>query len=723
MSCGASYAAAPRRVHNFDRSLMDQLPPGPTIELRLAAPFIDPSGCAVRQLLNRAAPQRLRIALQRNLSSFDGHALVAAAESVGDIEFRDVDAQRTLHGKLIEWTTPDGQTTAVVGSPNVTSAALLGTVATGHNCELAVSAPVTASLLLDAEPLAAAEVAAQVWNRPDISVGGPGLRLLGCRRSDDGLGVELVSRHAVDVTVETSVDGSPGSWGAKAVIPGGEIVTSGVTARVIDVPEVVGGAVRVVAVIGGRRVESAAVFVTDVRRCRPLTDVGDAPRLRQEYEIDQLIADEALAARFSFDLLRLLDHSARTRAATARPTGSVETEVHADVDRWQRFLDVVSYSLGTSLTELAFPGALPAPVTAQSTSWSVAEVADETELAEGETEDAIEEIDASTARPARRVPRDLRSRYRGWMRRWVSAVTRPPARHGEVQAVAPALPLRMTVGAIYLELLAAGVWGAEDGWRDELADLVTAIVADPAELGDTPQEGHGYLGSLVAVCLAILLHDASLHGGTPADIVARRAWEAGHEAAAGAEAAVVEALLLTSTQVDARLATPSQVAAVVDLACDALVDPNAEALAGFAAEGIDVERGEGAWVVHGGFRNPIRVAAHAVTELAVPEGIAVVASNGVRSTVMVRRGQVLAMADSTVRRWRIYQVRPPSTPASIFNGSEGVPPARQNAPLLPVPAEVLALGAHMGVDVGRLIGEFLPGPARNTYRGTTDGDW
>jgi hypothetical protein len=112
-----------------------------------------------------------------------------------------------------------------------------------------------------------------------------------------------------------------------------------------------------------------------------------------------------------------------------------------------------------------------------------------------------------------------------------------------------------------------------------------------------------------------------------------------------------------------------------------------------------------------------------VTELAVPKGIAVVASNDVRSTVMVRRGQMLAMADSTVRRWRIYQVRPPSTPASIFNGSEGVPPTRQTAPLLPVSAEVLALGADIGVDVGRLIGEFLPSPVRNVHGATTDWDW
>ena len=86
----------------------------------------------------------------------------------------------------------------------------------------------------------------------------------------------------------------------------------------------------------------------------------------------------------------------------------------------------------------------------------------------------------------------------------------------------------MTVGALFLELLAAGVWRSDESWRDDLADLVQALVADSDEVDVTPLEGRGYLGSLVAVCLAVLLHDAELHGGTPADITARRAWEAGH---------------------------------------------------------------------------------------------------------------------------------------------------------------------------------------------------
>ena len=93
-------------------------------------------------MIARSSPRRLRIALQPTLSSFNGRALVEAVQAVDDVAFTGVDEARTLHGKLIEWTSPEGSTTAVVGSPNLTTAALCGTVGDGHNCELAIRSPV-----------------------------------------------------------------------------------------------------------------------------------------------------------------------------------------------------------------------------------------------------------------------------------------------------------------------------------------------------------------------------------------------------------------------------------------------------------------------------------------------------------------------------------------------------------------------------------------------------
>jgi hypothetical protein len=214
----------------------------------------------------------------------------------------------------------------------------------------------------------------------------------------------------------------------------------------------------------------------------------------------------------------------------------------------------------------------------------------------------------------------------------------------------------------------------------------------------------------VAVCLTVLLHDAALHGGTPVDITARRAWEAGHAYAAEAEEALIEAMLLTSTQSDSRLAVMSEVEKLVRLAREAVADPFAEARAGFQAEGIEVDRQSGAWVLRGSFRNTMRVAARGATEFAVAEGVVVVATDGARSTVMLRRGPVLVMADSTVRRWRTMSVRPPTTPASLFAGGEGLPTSQSAVPLAPVPPAVRNVAAAAGADIVELIRMFLPSP-------------
>jgi len=210
----------------------------------------------------------------------------------------------------------------------------------------------------------------------------------------------------------------------------------------------------------------------------------------------------------------------------------------------------------------------------------------------------------------------------------------------------------------------------------------------------------------------------------PADITARRAWEAGHELAAVADPILVEALLLTSTQPGARLATPSEVASVTDLARAALDDPFAESLAGLMSEGFDVERRDRTWIVRGDFRNTMRIAARVVTEFEASSGVTAVASNGSRSTIMVRRDNALIMADSVLRQWRTYSVRFTSTPASMFTGSEGVPPAQRTTPLSPTPPHVLSIALDAGCDIEAIAAEFLrPAVHPRPKHPVTDRDW
>lgn len=101
-----------RLLHNLDRAVIDQIGIGAVSELRLAAPFIDSSGAAVQALVDRSRPRRVRVALQMGLAPLVGRTLVAATDRVTDVEFRNMDDRRTLHGKLVEWTAADGAATA-----------------------------------------------------------------------------------------------------------------------------------------------------------------------------------------------------------------------------------------------------------------------------------------------------------------------------------------------------------------------------------------------------------------------------------------------------------------------------------------------------------------------------------------------------------------------------------------------------------------------------------
>jgi hypothetical protein len=282
-----------------------------------------------------------------------------------------------------------------------------------------------------------------------------------------------------------------------------------------------------------------------------------------------------------------------------------------------------------------------------------------------------------------------RSEYRAMARRWLAS------------AEGAALSHRMTVIRGHLKLLAAGVWGLDDSWRSDVRDLVHALRPSEDEQARASSEQMSELSSLVAICLALLLQEANLHGGAGADVIARSAWDEGQEWAAFAEEEVVAKFLTPSTQVHARVATESEVQAVVELALAAADDPHAEVLAALSAEGLNAELMDGVWVIDGDFRTPLRVAARAATLIGSP--CVVLARNGRKSSVMLWRDATLAMAESTVPRWRIYRIVPPTTPQSKFGGGEGVPSTRDIHPLAPAPEQVRELAAAAGVQLPMLL--------------------
>ena len=107
------------------------------------------------------------------------------------------------------------------------------------------------------------------------------------------------------------------------------------------------------------------------------------------------------------------------------------------------------------------------------------------------------------------------------------------------------------------------------------------------------------------------------------------------------------------------------------------------------------------WVIDGDFRTPLRAAARAAT--LIGSACVVLARNSKKSTVLLWRDATLAMADSTVPRWRIYRIVPPTTPQSKFGGGEGLPSTRDIHPLVPAPEQVRALAEQAGVQLPLLL--------------------
>lgn len=676
-----------RIIGNLRYSLLGRLPNEPVHSVRLTAPFFDARAEAVRAVVQRLRPDDVRVAVQPHLSSYDGQRLVDATAAVPTVLFDHLAEDRTSHGKLVEWVTGDGATIAMTGSANLSAAAMLLTTVNGGNCELVTTCLVQESLL--PEGVTAPATMVQASNTLAATPGGKPvvLTLLGARRLPDVVVVELLASARTPITIETSPDGGPGAWTPVHVLSPD---TDGVITARFAVPEQLGGSVRAFTVVGGERIVSAVVFLTDTARCLPRDEKPDLPKLTRDYDLEEVFTDARLADRFNNDLVRLLGQ-VRERQATGvvplRATGSAPAV--ADDDRWGHWLQEVERTLGPALTRVVFPGALQLPVD-ETTGWSFGSDTDDTELAEDEDAEALDD-DVVEVR-SMVVPPTQRQRCRTWARGWVKAVSTEPR---------PPMFLRMAVARIYLNLLAAGVWGTGEEWRAELGRLVRALVPTDDEDRNSPGRELDFLNSLTAVCLALLLQDANLHGGTPRDLIARATWTEASGWAAYADSQMIADYLYQPDQAHARIATESEVEEVVTLAQAAADDPTAVLYDVFEKEGLQVERTDGVWVVEDSRRTLRRVAARGAD--LVHADCVVLARNTRGASVIIRVGNTVAVAESAAPRWRIYQLTPLSSALSLLASEDGLPTTRNNYPLVPVPRQIDDLTNQLGVTSAHLV--------------------
>jgi len=675
---------------NTAQPLIGQLPTGPVASLRLSAPFFDRDGAAVRALVDRMQPAELTIAMQPTLGSYSGETLTAAVEVVEAVEFRHLseEGNRISHGKLVEWT--DGVTTkAMIGSPNLSRDALLKSTSAGGNCELAVIYPVAESLLPDGACVPQDDV--RSTNTLPVVVEGrsaSAVTVLGARRTETTVVVELVASVAATVVIEMSSSAAPGEWWKRHQID----ITE--ASRVVETsflaPEAAGTAVRATAQLADSRYVSQVVFLTDTARCLSRVGRSSVPRLTRDY--GDIFTDPELLARFEYDLLNLLQANAVHRVAQPASRAAPAAPGIDDDDRWGAWLNTVETVLGPSLAAGLFPTATVVGATVSANTWSIDSddpVAASPEDEEGIDADAGED---STRREPPDIPAEQRQRYRQWAKRLRKGVTHDPP---------PSVDLRMLVTQLHLDLLAAGVWEDDHDWLDCLAEV---LVRTPPAGDEIPQRGEPYLGALIAVGLALMRGEATFSGGRPSDIVFQRTWDQVSLWAAMANPDLIDHYLYQTTQAYSRVADREQVDAVIALAQAVVEDPNALIRAAFEEEGIDSVFVDGAWVAECGSAQPRALAVRLATLIGKHTGKFAVLARGERGyCVQLWCGSTLAVAESTSQIWRVA-TKPASfaTPASMF--SEGLPPGK-NIPRRPgtaLPDQVAALAEEIGLNAAKL---------------------
>ena len=639
-----------RVLHNLREGLLSQLPRGPVQELRMSAPFVDPAGEALAEVIATFDPDHVVIGLQEHLTSYDGDAMLRAAGR-RDVEFRLLPERFPRHGKLLEWDGPDGRH-VLVGSANLTASALIRATAGGGNCELAVLTPAGESLMPKGTVIVRDELSGRRTVPPTAPR--PRLLLLGALLTRGGLVVTLARAHDMEVRIEASPDGSPGSWVALGTI------TPGVTETMFPITGATGTVVRAVAAQpGDQRQESPPVFAVSLARCARRQPDDRRPRLRQDYSEETIFTDEEMAHRFRADLLRLVEASVQPGPQTP---GEREPEPAARAsaeDRWAAYLEECERSIGRSLTVKLFgPLAQMIPGISRGLGWGLG----------GDSPAGGDEPADDTAPAVTQIRPSERAVWARWIVRLVVAATEHDA-----DQPSPPLAYRALIARIMIQLLAHGIWEADDeSWREVLAQLAANLVPRPAE--DEPGPVCQLAAALAAVCMGLLRSGVSMTGGTPQGILAARTWNSLKPLVADADPYLVTDLLISPVHVHAVTLNLSELEETILLAMDD--DPAALLTAELAGRGWHLASDGLMYQVTGTFTNPLNAAAQVATQLGRSLGTVLVhAQTGNRWAFIAWRRPDLLLATEPGHAWRLYRIDGAVTPESRFAGAEGIPAA------------------------------------------------
>uniref|UniRef100_UPI003D8AE38F phospholipase D family protein n=1 Tax=Gordonia sp. B7-2 TaxID=3420932 RepID=UPI003D8AE38F len=682
---------------NLRRSLISQLPIGPTADLNLSAPFLDPKSNAVASLVERFQPQRIAIGIQPTLGSYDGRSLADALAAVPAYEIRYLDETRTSHGKLVEWTA-GGEWRALVGSPNLSAAALLRATNNHGNCELAAIYDNSVSLLPEGSIAAAADLRARrtISDAHEAESDDDVLTLLGVKRSPGGIDVEFVVKRPARVAFDIANDAGPGDWHEIHTV---DVDISGGVSEFCPYAAPAGYAMRIRTELDDTIHISRVVFVTDLHRCQPRVSSSIGPKLARDYGMDSLFGDDDLANRFRHDFTSLVLATSRvggggsSAAAASVPAPASES----DDDRWATWIAKVEDVFKPSLTGLLFPTGVDTATRDIGPGWTI-DPDEGVDIADGEDEEAVDPLeDEFSARQARTVTPIQNSAKTAW-KKWDTKLRR------QILRADPPLPIEVRLLALrlHLDLLAAGVWGPSDKeWTNNLLELIAAVYTDKVLPTDLPEEVDSTRATLVANAFALLFDELKQVGGNQLDLLAQESWAAVSPQVARARDEDVAHHLLRPGSAYGRIARAAAVEDLVKRARDTRDDPAREKLALLDSIGFSVELRDGAWVADIGESRNTRWAAARIAEvIGQPCCVIVVSDHGTSCVIWVDKD--IAHADSRTGLWKLFRVKVVGGPSSTISGPDGLTGACRTWSLRKSDHEVEKLSRAAGVDSRRI---------------------
>lgn len=505
-------------ITSAEEPILLSLPSGPVSELRLHAPFLDRAMAATSKLHERLAPQKSSLLLQPGLTVFDPAEVQKCADKFGiDVQVQEGDlTKKYRHGKVIWWSS-DGVPQALVGSPNLSGAALLKAWSSGGNYETAVMGPASSLTIPDGRSTDATTVspAGTGTAYPSIPMG-PSIR--SARAVSGDLVIALSGPSSTILGLEASeFRDPPEQWRLLGSIEAGQVEVrfAGAISAV--------SRVRLFWHDAGTKISGPLVFVMDPLQISAAPRVPSSAKSYKSPTPGELWQDAGRALDFlDKDFAALREVSLRSIGPRptsvgegARPRQPLQAEKKVNVESpWLWDLEAASRIQGPLLTAFVL-GLPPAPASSDDVvappRWADVLVDDNEAVLDDEHDDTVADViaevsDAKASAPDHsKSPEADRRRRRKRCARWVANLDDQP----------PFVQLAML--RIVTSFFSAGNWDSSDVEPLRLlSTLIRHLAGEPI-----PDELQAAVSSMTLVSCAVMRGATDLRTTNESTIIYR----------------------------------------------------------------------------------------------------------------------------------------------------------------------------------------------------------